>query len=332
MRVAIIFDMEGTSHIGDIREPFPVYREYWHAGRQKLAADLAAAAEGLIDGGATRLFLINHHGGGQEEWPNALLDALPPGVELADGWGKRAMRERAGAMFQVGAHARGGSPSFLSHTILPGMRLRHEGELLSESHWWAWTGDVAVIGIVGSEALGADLRSDGGSLADVPFLAVQRSLDRATAQPLFASPSETAEAIRSFARSAIRSGRSRRSLTPKGPVRLEASIQNGVAAAPALAAAGWVQTSDTEFAIESTGWRDPDERIDSAIYDLSDAAMEVYRSWVEGLDPTSEETATAFPNRDRFDREFRAWAAEPTPEWFTPEIAAARWEGREPGT
>ena len=27
-----------------------------------------------------------------------------------------------------------------------------------------------------------------------------------------------------------------------------------------------------------------------------------------------------------------AWAAEPTPEWFTPEIAAARWEGREPGT
>lgn len=332
MRVVIVFDMEGTSHIGDLREPFPVYREYWHSGRRKLANDLAAVARGLIDGGATRLMLLNHHGGGEAEWPNALLDALPAGIELADDWGKRAMRERADAMFQVGAHARGGSPSFLSHTILPGMRLRHEGELLSESHWWAWTGDVPVLGIVGSEELGVDLGTDGGSLADVPFLAVQRSTDRMAARPVFGSPAETAEAIRAFATSAIARGANRPTSTPRGPVRLEGSLQNGVAAAAQLADAGWIHMSDTEFAIESPSWRHPDERIDSAIYAISDAAMEVYAAWVTGLDPTSEETATAFPNRDLFDREIRSWAADSTPDWFTPEIAARVWEGREPGS
>jgi hypothetical protein len=62
-----------------------------------------------------------------------------------------------------------------------------------------------------------------------------------------------------------------------------------------------------------------------------DAAIGVYGAWFAGLDPTSEETSLALPSRDLFDREFRIWAAEATPDWFTPEIAAARWEGREPG-
>jgi D-aminopeptidase len=331
MRVAIVFDMEGTSHIGDLREPYPPYREYWRAGRQKLAKDLAAAAQGLIDGGATRLMLVNHHGGSDVEWPNALLDALPPGIELADGWHKREIRDRADAMFQVGAHARGGSPSFLSHTIVPGMRLRLAGELLSESHWWAWTGDVPVLGIVGSAELGADLGAPGGTLSEVPFLAVQRSTDRTSARPVFDSPAATAGAIRAFARSAIADAAHRPSVTPTGPIRLESSIQNGVTAAPQLAAKGWRQTSDTEFVIESTSWREPDERIDEAIHGLVDAAIGVYGAWFAGLDPTSEETSLALPSRDLFDREFRIWAAEATPDWFTPEIAAARWEGREPG-
>ena len=42
MRIAVVFDMEGTSHITDLREPFPTYREYWDTGRAKLTDDIVA--------------------------------------------------------------------------------------------------------------------------------------------------------------------------------------------------------------------------------------------------------------------------------------------------
>ena len=189
MRVALVFDMEGTSHIGDMREPFPMYAEYWDTGRAKLTDDVVAAMNGLVRGGATEIWVVNHHGAGDEEWPNVIVERLPDRARIAEDWGKRAMRDHVDAMFQVGAHARGGSPSFLSHTLSPGMRLRHDGELLSESHWWAWTGSVPVLGIVGSVELG----DERGSLGDVPFLGVQRSGNRAMARPVLGSPAETAE-------------------------------------------------------------------------------------------------------------------------------------------
>jgi D-aminopeptidase len=326
MRVVIVFDMEGTSHIGDLREALPMYREYWASGRAKLATDLAAAAQGLIDGGATELMVIDHHGAGEVDWPNAVMDRLPPGIELADGWGKRAIRDRADAMFQVGAHARGGDPSFMSHTIIPGLRLRHAGELLSESHWWAWTGDVPVLGIVGSVELGATL----GSLGEVPFLGVQRSPDRATAQAVHGDPAATTAAIRAFARRTMTEARDRRVMTPSGPIRLEASVQNGASAAATMAEGGWTPVTDTEFVIEADAWRDPSDRIDSAIYAAADAAGEVYGPWFDGLDPSSEERATAFEHLADFDRHIRAWVSDPTPDWFTPEVAATRWEGMAP--
>jgi D-aminopeptidase len=188
MRVVIVFDMEGTSHIGDFHEVCPIFPEYWDRGRAKLTNDIAAAARGLLEGGATEVVVMNHHGAGEVEWPNVIPEDLPEGVRRID-WDKLEMREHVDAMFQVGAHARGGSQTFFSHTILPGLRLRVGDELLSESHWWAWTGDVPVLGIVGSAGLGAGL----GSLSEVPFLAVQAGDDRSSAHPVFADPGETAD-------------------------------------------------------------------------------------------------------------------------------------------
>ena len=215
MRVALVFDMEGVAHIGDVREPYPTYREYWETGRAKLADDVVAATNGLLAGGASEVFILNHHGAGETEWPNLILDRLPDRASLIEDWGKREMRERVDAMIQVGAHARGGLRSFEAHTICPGLRLRLGDELLSESHWWAWTGDVPVLGIVGSEELGADLRD--GSLRDVPFLAVQRSRARDAAEPVFGSPAETATAIEDFAKEAARRATDRRVPTPNTP-------------------------------------------------------------------------------------------------------------------
>jgi len=325
MRVALVFDMEGTGHIGDSRETLPMYGEYWDTGRAKLTDDVVAAAEGLVEGGASEVFLVNHHGAGDGEWPNVILEHLPDRVRMAEEFGKRAMREHVDAMFQVGAHARGGSPSFMSHTLGPGLRLRLAGELLSESHWWAFTGAVPLLGIVGSEALGAER----GSLSAIPFFAVQRSADRATARPVFTSPGETARGIRTFAASAARSVARRRSCTPDGPIRLEASLPNANDAATAMASGGWTRTSTTEFAIEAPAWRGLPETIDDAIYQANECAFAPYESWFAGLDASSREAALAFPPERpaSSDAMLTAWIADRTPGWFSPEGADGRLKG-----
>ena len=325
MRVALVFDMEGTSHIDDVREPFPMYREYWESGRAKLTNDVVAATKGLLKGGATEVWILNHHGAGDVDWPNIIVERLPDRARLADDWGKQGMRDQVDAMFQVGAHARGGSPTFLSHTLTPGMRLRFEDELLSESHWWAWTGNVPVLGIVGSQALG----DERGSLGDVPFLAVQRSVGRDHAEPVLGSPAETAAAIEGFAAAAIREAGARRIATPAGPIRLQASLQNGDDAAPVMADAGWSRLSRTEFVIEAEGWRGEGEVIDTGIYAAAAAAYPPYGFWFDNLDASSQEAAMAFPpdRLARSDAILRSWSADRPPLWFEPSAADEPWEG-----
>ena len=326
MRVVIVFDMEGTSHIGDFHELYPMFPEYWDRGRRKLTNDVSAAARGLLAGGATEVVVMNHHGAGETEWPNAVAEDLPEGVQLVD-WEELAMRDHVDAMFQVGAHARGGSPSFSSHTILPGLRLRVGDELLSESHWWAWTGDVPVLGIVGSAGLGATL----GSLSDVPFLAVQTGDGRASARPVYANPDQTAEAIHGFAKAAIGDGGGQRSRSPRDVV-LEASLQNADDAAEAMTAAGWSRTSRTEFRIEAGAWREEGEPIDQAISAALEPAWQPYAHTFEGLDPTSRESGLAFPSDRRAQTEafVTAWHGDRTVEWIT-EQTATRWEGMTDG-
>lgn len=320
MRVVIVFDMEGTSHITDFHELYPIFPEYWERGRRKLTNDVSAAARGLLEGGATEVVVMNHHGAGEVEWPNAIPEELPEGVHLVD-WGKDVMRDRVDAMFQVGAHARGGSQTFHSHTILPGLRLRVGDELLSESHCWAWAGDVPVLGIVGSEGLGAGL----GSLSDVPFLAVQAGSGRASAEPVFARPEATAEAIQAFAKRAAQDAGRRRATAPRDFV-LEASIQNADDSADALAAGGWERTGRTEFRVEARAWREPGEPIENAIDVAAEAAWAPYAAAFEGLDASSRSTGLAFASRPETEALLAAWTTDSTVEWITP-ASATRWEG-----
>jgi D-aminopeptidase len=322
MRVALILDMEGVSHIGDLHEAYPQFPEYWRAGRDKLAADVVAASRGLLAGGASEVIVFNRHGGWT--WPNLIVDRLPERARLADGLSDLVIRDHADAMFQVGVHAGGGGRGFLSHTICPGLRLRVGEEMVTESHWWAWTGDVPLLGIVGSEAL----RDELGTLRDTPFLGVQVSSDRAVSRPAFDSASETADAILAFAADAARRVVDRRISTPVGPVTLEASFPNGAEAAGAMAEGGWRQTSATTFEVEASGWRSDGEPIDQAIETAAGAAYSPYALMFKGLDLTSEETALSYPAdaRARSAEMLRAWAADQPPRWYDASMAG-RHEG-----
>lgn len=258
MRVAIVFDMEGTSHIRDYRELYPIYPEYWRSGRKKLTNDVTAAAVGLIDGGATEIVVINHHGAGEVEWPNVISERLPSGV---------------------------------------------------------WCAAVPLIGMVGSEALGLER----GSLADVPFLAVQASNDRVTAKPTRDDPDATAAAIRAFARGAIERGGTQHPRRPRAAM-LEASLQNGEQAAEAMESAGWTRTSETEFRLPVEDWQDRREPLVDAIWAAAGAAWTPYAFAFDGVDPSTEATALGYePDAfERTDAFVRAWTNDRMVEWIAP--------------
>ena len=262
---------------------------------------------------------------GEVDWPNVIVERLPDGTRLAEDWNKLEMRDHVDAMFQVGAHARGGNPSFLSHTILPGLRLRLDGELLSESHWWAWTGNVPLLGIVGSAELGATR----GSLTDVPFLAVQRSRDRGHAEPIFDSPQDTASAIEAFAAAAMRDA-----TLVASPPRPGRSASRRASRTATMRPRPWPRRAGRGRAgrpLPSKRSRGAasGEPIDAAIWAAAHAAWVPYSFLFDGIDATSAETALAYP-ADRTAREeafLQSWAADPTPEWFEPSAADGPWEG-----
>jgi hypothetical protein len=186
--------------------------------------------------------VLDNHGSGSPV--NVGAETLPQGARI-EAWDVFDLAAHGvDATFQVGYHARGGTDGFLSHTYVPGLRLRVAGELISESHGRAWAAGVPLLGIVGNDVHERTL----GSLADTPYLVVQTSISRDTMQPVFADPDDGYEAIRRFSAGCVRAGGGMP--THDGPqgVPLEASLANGDEPVVALEAAGWRQVGDVEFA------------------------------------------------------------------------------------
>jgi D-aminopeptidase len=220
MLVAVSVDMEGASQLRSVREIFGCMPEYWETGKPRLEADVAVACEGLLAGGASELVVLDNHGGNTV---NVSPESLPPGARL-ETWNAYELRENGvDAMFQVGYHARGGVDGFLSHTYVPGLRLRVGAELISESHGTVWAAEVPVLGIVGNDLHQQTL----GSLEGTPYLVVQESTGRDAMRPVFADPQDGLEAIRSFAQTSARASASARAIAAPTSVTFEASMPNG---------------------------------------------------------------------------------------------------------
>ncbi len=178
MLVALSVDMEGASQLRSVCETFGCMPEYWETGKPRLEADVAAACEGLLAGGASEIVVLDNHGGNTV---NVSADSLPAGARLEPWHVYDLLGHGVDAMFQVGYHARGGVEGFLSHTYMPGLRLRVAGELISESHCRAWAAEVPLLGIIGNDLHRATL----GSLEGTPYLVVQTSAGRAAMSPVF---------------------------------------------------------------------------------------------------------------------------------------------------
>jgi D-amino peptidase len=191
MRVVLWMDMEGAAQVVDHRECWPAFPQYWQSGRRAITDETAAAARGLLDGGASEVLVVNGHGLG---WPNLIWDDLPEGVRPAD---DNAWNEGFDAMFQIGFHARAGTPdAFMAHTMVPGLAVNIDGASVTESHIWARLVGVPVLGVAGDAALADQLD---GILQGTPFLPVKHADSRGRASPVNPDRERSLEAVREFA-------------------------------------------------------------------------------------------------------------------------------------
>jgi D-aminopeptidase len=138
-------------------------------------------------------------------------DELPERVAPAD---NNTWSEGVDAMLQVGFHARAGTANgFVSHTMVPGLRVAVDGAPVTECHIWARLAGLPVLGIAGDAALGGQLD---GFLGGTPFLAVTRSASRTASTPVHQNPDGSLNALREFAR---RCGQARPAPPPSGRSR-----------------------------------------------------------------------------------------------------------------
>ena len=307
MRVAVSVDMDGASQIRGVREIFGCFPEYWTTGRPSLEADVVAACEGLLAGGATELIVLDNHGGNTV---NVAPEVLPPGARTETWHVYDLPAHGIDAMFQVGYHARGGVDGFLSHTYMPGLRLRVDGEPISESHGRAWAAQVPLLGITGNDRHLETL----GSLADTPYLVVQRSQGRAAMTPVFDDPGRGLDEIRSFAEVCARAALSRPPIVAPSNVRFEASMPNGGDVVEVMSASGWQRVGEVEFALDVENWSETREPLATAM----NAALSPFMPYWLGAFPDAAAAATVDPTRlADLATVFDAWAAESHPQWYT---------------
>jgi D-amino peptidase len=251
--------MEGISQIGNPREVKAFFHEYWETGRRRMNDDVVAAINGLLAGGATEVVVLDNHASGNRS--NLIADVLPERSRL-ETWNVFDLRDSGvEAMLQVGYHARCGGFGFISHTYVAGLRLRVDGECISESHGRAWAADVPLLGIIGNDTHGNTL----GSLSDVPYLVVQRTISRGSAAPVHSEPEDSADAIRGFASDVMRNAASAAVPEPPTDLLFEASIPDAFLDATVMHDASWRQISDTSFEAELGSWREARPLITSAM-------------------------------------------------------------------
>lgn len=297
--------MEGASQLGSVREIWGCLPEYWETGKPRLEADVRAACEGLLAGGASEVVVLDNHGGNTV---NVSPEVLPEGARL-ETWRDFDLAEHGvEATFQVGYHARGGVNGFLSHTYVPGLRLRVEGELVSESHGRTWASGLPLLGITGNDSHQATL----GSLADIPYLAVQRSVGRDAMQPLFDQQAGL-EAVRAFAEQCVRNADRAPAVVAPVDVLFETAMPNGHAVVDEMVAAGWSRSGEVAYSARLATWRDARELLATAM----NAALAPYLPyWLGGFDRAAEAAAADQSRVEQLRRIFDTWAGESYPQWY----------------
>lgn len=226
--VMLLCDMEGIAGISTWDQVTAGKDEYAY-GRRLYTSDVSAAVRGCQAAGVARVVAQDGHGaGGNNSFRSLLADQLEPGAEYVLGhrWGAytEAFETGCDAVVFVGAHARAGEPSCLSHTISGSIAaFRLNGREVSESTLLALLAGswgVPVAAVTGDDYACRDVQTEHG---ERPAAAVVKwSTGRFSVRSL---PSASAgELIERTVRDALLAADFAPPLTVSGPVELRVEI------------------------------------------------------------------------------------------------------------
>ncbi len=185
LRILIYHDMEGLSGQDDPTS-FEFGKPLYATGRELLVGDVNAVIEGLFEGGADEVHVVDGHGSGNPD-PDLLLDRLDPRAEMTfrdaafDAYGDLPEPARFDAIAVVGMHAKTGSGGFASHTFTLGMDILFNGRSITETELIAFSWgryDTPVIFGSGDDRLAADLET----MPWIEFVTVKTATSASTAE------------------------------------------------------------------------------------------------------------------------------------------------------
>ena len=135
IQILVHYDMEGLSGQDDWRTTHVDYPEQYKKGRELLTADVNAVIQGLFDGGADEVYVIDGHASGNRE-PDIILEKMDSRAkvrkdnEIIKGLGEEYVID---AIVAVGFHSRTGGGGFMAHTRTFGMDFIINGRSVNET-------------------------------------------------------------------------------------------------------------------------------------------------------------------------------------------------------
>lgn len=116
MKVYVMTDLEGVAGVLNFQEWTGPGKPYYEVGREFLTLEVNAAVDGLFEGGATTVMVMDAHGPGAVD-----IKLLDPRVEVSRGWGEPVwplcLDESYDFVVWVGQHAKANTEyAHLCHT------------------------------------------------------------------------------------------------------------------------------------------------------------------------------------------------------------------------
>jgi D-amino peptidase len=253
MKIWISFDMEGVAGIVDWDQCRPTGGARYDVGCQLMLAEVNAAIEGAIAGGATEIVLNDSHGTMANLDPRAVAgNASYIAGRHKPLYMMQGLDDSFDAVFLVGYHGSiSGRPSTLSHTYNPEVfaAARVNGELVGESGINALVAEhhgVPIAFVSGDEVTWAETEAFAKGAEHV---VTKESITRFSAANLH--PTESCRLIRAGAEQAVRNVAAGTVSTPgiARPATLELDVQTGDMAEVATWARGVERTGERTVAI-----------------------------------------------------------------------------------
>lgn len=227
MKIYISADMEGIGGIVHSDQTDSTHSEYARC-RKLMTAEVNAAAQGALDGGATDVLVNDSHGGMR----NILIEELHPQATLLSG-ATKSFSMMAGldrtfdAVLFIGYHARAGSsfanldhtwngPTILQNVWLNGVEVGEAGLNAALAGYFG----VPVVLLTGDQTACAQARELLG--ADLETVAVKQALGRAAAKNLPLAQTHTL--IRAAAARAVANCKQRAPFTLPSPITLRLAL------------------------------------------------------------------------------------------------------------